>query len=104
MSEVNTLSIKDSPAYQVLRLPTRRLLDTILHEIDRHGGRVPIASDQFEAQGIGRMSLEFGLSQLQALGLVTVTGGSYGPNTFGLCNRWQEISATDAERISARYA
>lgn len=103
MSEVSLQpEIQTCPAYSVLKPPIRQLLGIILREIDRHGGRVPISSDQFKVQGLERTPL--GLRRLQALGLVTITSGSRGRNVFGRCNRWQEIDATEAESIATRYS
>ena len=62
--------VKQSPAYEVLRASSRRLLMFIEQEIARQGGgNVTLYADQLAVVGSVRVVLP-GLSELNALGLI----------------------------------
>jgi hypothetical protein len=91
-----------SPAYAVLRAPSRRLLRFIEYEIARNGGRpIMLYNDQFAVVGSVRV-IAPGLSELHVLGLIEVTRYPK-RHMCALSERWRDIaSKQDASIISAR--
>lgn len=92
---------EQSPAYEILRASTRRLLKYVLSEIARNdGGRTIIHNDQLEMIGSRRIYLT-GLFELHTVGLLDV-------ERFPKChacrpsNRWREVaSVCEAQTASA---
>jgi DNA-binding FadR family transcriptional regulator len=66
-----------SPAYRVLSLSARRVLDRICIELAQHGGndngKLPVTYDQFEEYGIHREAIPPAIRELEALGFIEVT-------------------------------
>ena len=113
-----------SPAWWVLSLSARRILDRVEIEMADHGGtdngELPITYDDFERYGIERKSIAPAIRECAALGFLEVTEvGRAGnaewrkPNLFRLTYRntnydeptheWKRIAAEDAA-IVARIA
>jgi hypothetical protein len=91
---------KTSPAYEVLRASSRRLLLFIEQEIARNGGgKVTIYPDQFRVVGSIRIIVP-GLDELNALGLIDVQ--RYPKRAVcSMSQRWRGILARhDAVDIS----
>ena len=92
---------EESPAYEILRASTRRLLKYVMSEIARNGGgRVVIHNDQLEMIGSRRIYLT-GLYELHTVGLLDV-------ERFPKCHacqasdRWRDIGSTlEASMASA---
>ena len=92
---------EESPAYEILRASTRRLLKYVISEIARNGGgRVVIHNDQLEMIGSRRIYLT-GLYELHTVGLLEV-------ERFPKCHacqasdRWRDIGSTlEASMASA---
>ena len=92
---------EESPAYEILRASTRRLLKYVISEIARNGGgRVVIHNDQLEMIGSRRIYLT-GLYELHTVGLLDV-------QRFPKCHacqasdRWRDIGSTlEASMASA---
>jgi hypothetical protein len=87
-----------SPAYCVLSLSARRLLDRMEIELADHGGtdngKLPVTYDDFERYGIHRHAIGPAIRELVALGFVEITEvGRAGnaewrkPNVFRLTYR-----------------
>jgi hypothetical protein len=66
-----------SPAFRVLSLAARRLLDRLAIELARHGGTdngaLPATFDDFEAYGIHRHSIAPAIRECEALGFIEIT-------------------------------
>jgi hypothetical protein len=120
-----TIAMMESPAFQVLSLAARRVLDRLEIEMAHHGGldngRLPVTYDQFVEYGIHRHSIAPGLREVVALGFVEITEqGRAGnaewrrPNLFRLTyrpvggaqatNEWQRIRTEDVAASTARNA
>jgi len=73
-----------SPAFRVLSLAARRVLDRLELEHLRHGGaengRLPVTYDHFEEHGIHRHSVGPAIRELSALGFVVVVEQGGGGN------------------------
>ena len=92
---------EQSPAYEILRASTKRLLKFVTSEIARNGGgRVVIHNDQLEMIGSRRIYLT-GLFELHTLGLLDVE--RYPKcHACRLSDRWRDIgSVLDAKTASA---
>jgi hypothetical protein len=112
-----------SPAYCVLTLSARRILDRIEIELADHGGsdngKLPITYDDFERYGLHRRTIGPAIRELVALGFIEVTeAGRAGnaehrkPNLFRLTYRasagmrgdgtheWMKISEEDAAHLA----
>ena len=67
----------ESPAYRVLSLSGRRVLDRIMIELGHHGGndngKLPVTYEQFEEYGIDRHAIAPAIRELEALGFLEVT-------------------------------
>jgi hypothetical protein len=110
-----------SPAYCVLSLSARRLLDRMEIELADHGGtdngKLPVTYDDFERYGIHRHSIGPAIREVVGLGFVEITEvGRAGnaewrkPNVFRLTyrhtkyeptNEWEKVLTNeDAEAIA----
>jgi hypothetical protein len=67
----------ESPAWRVLSLSARRVLDRVQAELGHHGGkdsdRLPVSYDDFEKFGIDRHSIGPAIREAMALGFLKVT-------------------------------
>lgn len=67
----------ESPAYRVLSLSARRVLDRLEIEFAAHGGtsngKLPVTYDDFKGYGIHRHAIGPAIRELVALGFVQVT-------------------------------
>jgi hypothetical protein len=109
-----------SPAWCVLSLSARRVLDRIEIELADHGGmdngRLPVTYDDFARYGIDRDAIAPAIREVTALGFVEVTEpGRAGnadyrkPNLFRLTykhsnnaaatHEWKKIAAEEVDRI-----
>jgi hypothetical protein len=116
-----TIAMLKSPAWSVVSLAGRRVLDRIEIELSHHAGkdngRLPVTWRDFEVYGLNRRSIGPALRELQRLGFIEITeygvaspGGE--PNVFRLTYRdtagkpatdeWATIaSVEEAERIAS---
>ena len=120
-----TIDMLESPAFRVLSLSARRVLDRLEIELAHHGGqdngRLPVTYEHFHEYGIHRHAISPGIRECVALGFVEVTEpGRAGnsefrtPNLFRLTYRptrvegptddWRRIEAFDGAKILARDA
>jgi hypothetical protein len=113
------LAMIDSPAWQVLSLSARRVLDRIEIEHMRHGGaqngRLPVTYDDFVHYGIHRHAIAPAIRQCEALGFLEVAQRGHAgnaeyrsPNHFRLTylnfmggrgpptNEWSRIETIEA--------
>ena len=71
------IGMLESPAYRVLSLSARKVLDRIEIELAHHGGRdngrLPVTYDDFMEYGIHRHSVRPAINELIALGFVEIT-------------------------------
>jgi hypothetical protein len=71
------IDMLESPAYRVLGLSARRVIDRIAIELMHHGGmdngRLPVTFDDFEQYGIHRHSIAAAIREAAALGFIDVT-------------------------------
>ena len=73
------IEMQESPAYRVLSLSARRVLDRLEIELQRHGGkseqngRLPCTYDHFVEYGVHRQAIAPAIRELAALGFVEVT-------------------------------
>jgi hypothetical protein len=121
------IEMLESPAYRVLSLSARRILDRIEIELAHHGGndngRLPVTYQDFEEYGIDRHAIAPGIRELEALGFAIVTErGRAGnaefrtPNLFRLTYReskgllgdgtheWRKIKTQEEAESIARMA
>jgi hypothetical protein len=109
-----------SPAWRVLSLSARRVLDRIEIEHADHGGaengRLPVTYDDFNLYGIHRHAIGPAIREVVALGFAEITqAGRAGnaefrkPNLFrltyfstmvGPTDEWQKITENEAEAIA----
>jgi hypothetical protein len=70
------IEMLESPAYRVLSLSARRVLDRLDIEFAHHGGtdngRLPVTYDDFERYGIDRHAIAPAIREVAALGFVEV--------------------------------
>ena len=120
----HTIEMIKSPAWSVLSLSARRVLDRIEIEHANHGGndngRLPVTYDDFECYGIHRHAIAPAIRETVALGFAEITErGRAGnaefrsPHKFRLTylrvgrapptNEWQRIK-TDEEAQAAKAA
>ena len=99
-SEEAVMQRERSPAYEILRPSSRRLLRVIDTELARNGGATIIHNDQFEVVGSSTRVVLPGLAELHALGLIEVT--RY-PKRCRVASsrRWQEITTADQARATS---
>jgi hypothetical protein len=109
-----------SPAWRVLTLSGRRVLDRLEIEHADHGGaengKLPVTYEDFHQYGIHRHAIGPAIRELVALGFVEITeAGRAGnaefrkPNLFrltylqtqvGPTDEWQKITENEAEAIA----
>jgi hypothetical protein len=82
---MHTREMSLSPAWRVLSLSARRLLDRIEIEMMSHGGprsngRLPVTHDNFIKYGVRRNSIAPALREVVALGFVEITEQGRGGN------------------------
>jgi hypothetical protein len=67
----------ESPAYRVLSLSARRIIDRLEIELAHHGGKdngkLPTTFDDFEAYGIHRHAIAPAIREVEALGFISIT-------------------------------
>jgi hypothetical protein len=119
------IEMLESPAYRVLSLSARRVLDRIEIELAHHGGndngKLPVRYDDFEGYGIHRHAIAPAIRETEALGFVEVTERGRGgnrefrsPNKFRLTYRhldrakptdeWRRIGTIEDAENLARFA
>jgi hypothetical protein len=115
----------ESPAWSVLSLSARRVLDRIEIEHAHHGGndngRLPVTYDDFECYGIHRHSIAAAIREILALGFAEIAergragnAESRSPHKFRLTyfrvgrapatNEWQRIKTVEEAQALARAA
>jgi len=71
------IEMLESPAYRVLSLSARRVLDRVEIELAHHGGtdngRLPVTYDDFERYGIDRHAIAPAIREAAALGFLEIT-------------------------------
>ena len=72
-----TIAMMESPAFRVLSLSARRILDRLEIEVAHHGGndngKLPCTYDHFEEYGIHRHAIAPAIREAAALGFIEVT-------------------------------
>jgi hypothetical protein len=117
-----TVEMLESPAYRVLSLGARRVLDRIEIELAHHGGndngRLPVTFDQFVEYGMNRHTVAPAIREVCALGFVEVTERGFAGNAeFRRANRfrltyrhfgnakptdeWRAITTTEVAEMTA---
>lgn len=114
----------ESPAYRVLSLAARRVLDRLAIELAAHGGndhdKLPVTFNQFHDYGVHRHAIAPAIRELIALGFIEVSvqgrasaGSCRWPNAFSLpwincksnpcpVHPWRRIKTTeDATKIAS---
>ena len=75
-----TIAMMESPAFQVLSLSGRRVLDRLEIEHAHHGGndngQLPVTYDQFIEYGIHRNAVSPAIREVEALGFVRSPNGA----------------------------
>jgi hypothetical protein len=120
-----TIDMLESPAFRVLSLSARRILDRLEIELAHHGGqdngRLPVTYEHFHEYGIHRHAIGPGIRECVALGFVEVTErGRAGnaefrsPNLFRLTYKptradgptddWRSIEGVEGAEALARAA
>jgi hypothetical protein len=70
-------AMREAPAFRVLSLSARRVLDRIELELMYHGGKdngkLPCTFDDFEKYGVHRHSIAPAIRELEALGFIRIT-------------------------------
>jgi hypothetical protein len=117
----------EAPAYRVLSLSARRVLDRVEIELGHHGGndngRLPVTFENFENYGIDRHAIAPAIREAVALGFLEITEhGRAGnaewrrPNYFRLTykpakglpgygtNEWRRFETIDDAHAAARAA
>jgi hypothetical protein len=111
----------EAPAWRVLSLSARRLLDRVEIEYLRHGGqdngKLPVTFDDLEEYGLHRHAIAPAMRECIALGLLVITHhGSAGkhraPNLFLLPyllantadQKWRQITTVEQAKAVAREA
>jgi hypothetical protein len=88
-----TIEMLRAPAWSVLSLSARRLLDRIEIELASHGGKdngqLPITYDDFENYGIERHSIGPAQREVEALGFVEIILGVAGNADFRRSNMFR---------------
>jgi hypothetical protein len=121
----HTIEMLKSPAWSVLSLSARRVLDRIEIEHADHGGndngRLPVTYDDFECYGIHRHAIAAALREIVALGFAEITERGRAGNAefrsahkFRLTyfrvgrapptNEWQRIKTVEEAQALARAA
>jgi hypothetical protein len=78
------IGLKESPAYRILSLAARRILDRIEIELRKHAGngngKLIVTKLQFIEYGLHQDAIAPALRELNALGIITVTAHGRGGN------------------------
>jgi hypothetical protein len=78
------LEMMESPAWRVLSLSARRVLDRLSIELRHHGGHqcdgLPVTYEDFESYGIDRHSISPAIREVVALGFVKIARQGRGGN------------------------
>jgi hypothetical protein len=78
------IEMLESPAWRVLTLSARKVIDRISIELGHHGGndngRLPVTFEDFEAYGIHHDSIAPAIREAEALGFIRVTERGRGGN------------------------
>jgi hypothetical protein len=120
------IEMMESPAYRVLSLSARRVLDRISVELAHHGGndngKLPVTYEQFMEYGVHRHAVAPAIREIEALGFVEVTqrgrpsAGEFRlPNLFRLTcvnckstpnptHEWRRIPDMETAEALARLA
>ena len=121
------IEMLEAPAYRVLSLSARRVIERIEIEHGHHGGkdngRLIVTYDDFESYGIHRHAIGPAIREAEALGFIELTergraGNAkwHAPNTFRLTFRstkglrgdgtheWRRISTIEAAEAIAKAA
>jgi hypothetical protein len=120
-----TIEMLESPAFRVLSLSGRRVLDRVEIELAHHGGtdngNLPVTYDDFQEFGMDRHAVAPGIRECEALGFLEITQrGRAGnaewrsPNRFRLTYRhtdragptddWRKIKSMEEAWAIARRA
>jgi hypothetical protein len=120
-----TIEMLESPAFRVLSLSARRILDRLEIELAHHGGqdngKLPVTYEHFHEYGIHRHAIGPGIGECIALGFVEITEpGRAGnaefraPNLFRLTYKntrvegptddWRRIENVNDAKAIARAA
>jgi hypothetical protein len=120
-----TIEMLESPAFRVLSLSARRVLDRLEIELAHHGGqdngKLPVTYEHFHEYGVHRHAIGPGIRECVALGFVEITEpGRAGnaefraPNLFRLTYRptrvdgptedWRHIETIEGAEALARGA
>jgi hypothetical protein len=104
------IELIESPAWRVLSLSTRRVLDHIEIEMCHHGGhrengRLPDTFDDFVRHGVRRNSVASAIREAVALGLLVVSEQGHGGNAeFRSPNKYRlTYICTKAANPAAKY-
>jgi hypothetical protein len=120
-----TIEMLESPAFRVLSLSARRVLDRIEIELAHHGGqdngKLPVTYEHFHEYGIHRHAIGPGIRECVTLGFVEITETGRGgnaefrrPNLFRLTYKhagsvaptedWRKIETIEGAEALARAA
>jgi hypothetical protein len=120
-----TIEMMESPAFRVLSLSARRVLDRLEIELAHHGGqdngKLPVTYEHFHEYGIHRHAIGPGIRECIALGFVEITEPGRGgnaefraPNLFrltykptrveGSTDDWRRIETSNDAKTLARAA
>ena len=119
-----TVPMLQSPAFRLLSLSARRLLNRIELEHAHHGGmdngKLPVTYDDFVAYGIHRHSVAPAIRECEALGFIEITERGHAGNAdFRSChkfrltyiyagptptNEWQRIKTDEEAATIAKAA
>ena len=88
------ITMLESPAWRVLSLSARKVLDRVEIELAHHGGRdngqLPVTYDDFVNYGVHRHSVRPAINELVALGFLEITrAGRAGNAEFRLPNQFR---------------
>ncbi|MGC1298949.1 MAG: hypothetical protein WA869_28325 [Alloacidobacterium sp.] len=88
------VAMLESPAWRVLSLSARKVLDRVEIELAHHGGRdngqLPVTYDDFVNYGVHRHSIRPAINELVALGFLEITrAGRAGNVEFRLPNQFR---------------
>jgi hypothetical protein len=120
------IEMMESPAYRVLSLSARRVLDRIKVELAHHGGndngKLPVTYEHFMEYGIDRHAIAPAIRELEALGFIEMTqrgrpsaGEFRSPNLFRLTcvncksspnptHEWRRVADIETAEALARFA
>jgi len=117
-----TIRMLRCPAYSVLSLSGRRVLDRIEIEMADHGGtdngKLPVTYDDFERYGIHRHCIGPAIREVVALGFVEITEHgragnaewrrphlfrlTYRPTKYEPTNEWEKVKTPKRPRLSLK--